>query len=221
MRPGHLQDTLSRGAGRAARAIGVWCEAYRPIGTGDPLKQSNLFLRLPASFAPPNVKWHKPVAYGQALWHGIFDSAYTRPGDYILRPESRPGANDGGIWFIAAQEPLLPVLCVHATRIVSLVRAAPPAAPGTNSYGGVVAGNTVPLISLWPASVLAAGSGGETAGLPADVPPGAWWVLLPPTPGVTLRNGDLLADDIGRSAVVASSELTDLGWRLIVRQSTT
>jgi hypothetical protein len=79
----------------------------------------------------------------------------------------------------------------------------------------------------WPASVLAAGLGGRGP-LPADAPgvhggSGGWAVLLPaPRVGgapLQLRPGDLAFDDLGRTGVVASAELTYLGWRLHVRQA--
>jgi hypothetical protein len=38
---------------------------------------------------------------------------------------------------------------------------------------------------------------------------------------VVLLNGDLMTDDLGRTGVISSAELTDLGWRMLVRQTTT
>jgi hypothetical protein len=38
---------------------------------------------------------------------------------------------------------------------------------------------------------------------------------------VILRPSDLLTDDLGRNAVVAAAELTDLGWRITAKQATT
>ena len=126
-----------------------------------------------------------------------------------------------GVWFIAAQQPLLPVLAVKATRVVAFSRAAAPLGSGMNAYGGTTAAAMVPLTGPWPVSMLAAGAGGTDAGLPTDATPGAWTVLLPALAGVTLRNGDVLSDDLARTGVVSAAELTDLGWRLIVKQATT
>ena len=108
-----VADAVRRGAGRAAMVLGMWCEAYRPATPERPLAAQNRFLRLQASFSPPG-EGNRPPGYGSALWWGVFDSAYTRVGDYIRRPESRPGAGDGAVWFVASQEPMLPVLCVYA-----------------------------------------------------------------------------------------------------------
>jgi hypothetical protein len=101
-------------------------------------------------------------------------------------------------------------------------------AAGVNSYVGVQQLTASALLSDWPASVLAAGAGGRGA-LPADAPgviggAGGWSVLLPASPiggnGVTLRTGDLATDDLGRTGVISTAELTYLGWRLHVRQAT-
>jgi hypothetical protein len=48
-----------------------------------------------------------------------------------------------------------------------------------------------------------------------------WTVLLPSHPGVVLRLADLMTDDLGRNSIVSGAELTDLGWRLSVKQAAT
>ncbi len=208
-----LQDTIARALGRAARIAGIWCDAYRPAGVGNPLAPANRFLRLNALLTPDTGDLRRPVGYGRATWSAILDTAYTRPGDYLVAPT--------GTWFIAAQQPLLPVLAVKTTRTLSFSRPAAPLAAGLNTYGGLTMATATPLTGPFPASVLAAGTGGADAGLPADATPGAWTVLLPAIADVVLRNGDLVTDDLARAGVVSSAELTDLGWRLLVRQATT
>ncbi len=44
---------------------------------------------------------------------------------------------------------------------------------------------------------------------------------MPATPEVILLPSDLMTDDLGRNAVVAAAELTDLGWRMTMKQATT
>ena len=218
----HLQDLIQRGLGRAAVAAGAWCDAFRPKGPHRPLAVENRYLKLPAAFSAPRGWFVHPEGYGQAAWWGVFDAAYTRPGDYIVRPESRAGANDGGTWFIAAQQPLLPVLCVRAARVVDVLRPGAEAVPGVGGYGGMTKAESTELLTDWPASVLVAG--GSALGpleLPADPSPGSWEVLLPAVPGVVLRPGDLVVDDLGRAAVVGAAELSALGWRLLAKQATT
>jgi hypothetical protein len=207
-------DALNRGFGAAARAVGTWCDAFRPRGASAPLAPANRFLRLPVSFGPPSERWRTPE-YGGVVWWGSFDAAYTRVGDYLRR-------GDGAIWFIAAQEMLQPVLCVRAVRTLDVARPAGAAQLGVNDYGGVSLSATTPLLTGFPAAVLGAGmASADDGGLPSDVPAGSWQVLLPAAAGVVLRNGDVITDDLGRTAIVAAAEVTQLGWRLQARQATT
>ena len=208
-----LQDRITRALGAAARAVGASSNAYRPNGAYNPLSTQNRYLRLPAAFAPPRG-FTRANAYGEALWHGVFDAAYTRIGDYIAQPS--------GTWFIADQAPLLPVLCVLTTRTVAFARPAAPSAAGVNAYGGVTLSAATPLLSAWPASVLgAAGAGAPSAGLPNDTTTPYWTVLLPASVPLLIRTGDIMSDDLGRTAIVAAAELTGLGWRITVRQAIT
>jgi hypothetical protein len=209
-----LQDRISRGLGVAARKIGVRTDAFRPAGTANPLAPANRFLRLQAAFSAMDGQFSKPSAYGAALWQGVFDSAYTKPGDYLVQ--------DMGTWFVAAQQHLLPALCVRTNRTVSFSRAAAPASSGVNAYGGLTTSTTTQLVTGWPANVLGvAGGGRPEAGLPTDGAIPYWTVLLPAPTGVLLRPADIMTDDLGRTATVAAAELTDLGWRLTVKQATT
>ena len=208
-----LPDAIRRGLGLAARAVGDWCDLFRPDGPGPALAAGNRILRLPAAFA--NTRgFAEPVAYGEALWQGVFDAGYTRPGDYLQGGD--------GTFFIAAQPRLGPVLCVRTNRVLTVSRPAAPALAGMNRYVGVQDATLQTLLSAWPASVLAAGAGGRGA-LPGDSPAaraevGGWAVLLP-WGETLLRPGDVAQDDLGRTGIVASAELTNLGWRLHVKQA--
>jgi hypothetical protein len=214
MHPHELQDRLYKGLNRAARAIGADTYAYRPSGPIHPLNPINRFLRLRAAFSAEDGKFLHPNKYGDALWYGVFDAAYTRPGDYLVQGDTT--------WFIAAQQHLLPVLCVQTNRVVSFFRPAAPSVAGINDYGGIISATNSPLLIGWPASVLGAtGKGHPEAQLPADISVPYWTLLLPAWPGIDLLPADLIDDDIGRSAVVAAAELTDLGWRVTARQATT
>lgn len=208
---------MRRGAGRVAAALGDWCDVYRADGAVEPLASRNRFLRMQAVFAPPG-EGARPPGYGGATWWGSFDAAYTRVGDYIVRPPG-PRGDEGGTWFIASQEEMLPVLCVRATRVVDVVRPGGAASPGANDYGGVAQAGAVPVLGQWPVSLLAAGGGNATGiDLPGGISAGSWHMLMPAVPGVVLRNGDLVRDDLGRGGVVAAAELSPLGWRVLVRQ---
>jgi hypothetical protein len=85
MQAERLRDLIRRAYGRAAVAVGDWCHAYRPSGAADPLNARNRFMLLLAAFTSPRPDGDRPVGYGMATWWGVFDAAYTRPGDYIVR----------------------------------------------------------------------------------------------------------------------------------------
>ncbi len=215
MNADRMQDMVARGLGRAATMLGAWCDAYRPATARCPLDPAHRFLRLQAAFAPPDGRFTKPVGHDEAVWTGIFDSAYTRVGDYIVRDGADPG-----VWFVAAQQPSLPVLCIRTTGVVGLRRAAAAIAPGANGYGGINRETASVLLQDWPAAVLASRGAGLDAALPGDATDGSWRVLLPVLPkGINLRSGDLMLDDAGRAGVVTSAEASALGWKLAVRQA--
>jgi hypothetical protein len=215
MAQSRIQDRIQWGMNVAARAAGASVDAYRPSDVANPLDPNNRYLRLHALFTGMMGKFLRPDGYGAALVHGIFDAAYTQPGDYLVQEA-------GSTWFIASQEPLLPVLCVRTSRTVSFARAVAPATTGVNSYGGVTATTTMPLLTNWPASVMGAAGGGQPeAALPSDSTVPYWTVLLPALLGVVLLPADLMTDDLGRSAVVSAAEVTSLGWRLTVKQAVT
>ena len=219
MEQSHLLDRISWGLNVAARHIGCNTDAYRPKGSADPLVVANRFLRLPAAFSAPDGKFRRPNGYGVALWHGVFDSAYTQPGDFLVQ--------NAETWFIAAQQKLLPILCVQTNRIVSVVRPAAPSYTGLNPYGGASLDTAIPLITNYPASIVGASAAGQpTANLPTDTPIGYWTVLLPAARAlngspIILQPTDVLLDDLGRTSTVSGAEMTDLGWRLTVRQAST
>ena len=215
-----IPDAIRRGLGAAARAVGAWCDLYRPQATDRAdARAATGCCRLPAAFANPSGL-AAPVGYGDALWEGYFDAGYSHAGDYIAGPD--------GVFFIASQPRLGPVLCVKTNRVLSFSRPAAPLIAGVNRYIGRAARPRrrrccwTGRRACWrPASAGA-------VPLPADAPgvhggSGGWAVLLPALcvagAPVLLRPGDLVHDDIGRTGVIASAELTDLGWRLHVRQA--
>lgn len=208
-----LQDRISRALGTAARAIGVSTDAFRPCGPADPLSPANRFLRLPAAFSTDG-RFQAASEFGDALWQGLFDSAYTQAGDYLVQPD--------GTWYVAAQPRLAPILCVRTNRTVSFSRPAGAAGTGVNGYGGISLATATPLLTNWPASVLGASGGGRPgAGLPTDSAVPNWTVLLPSLSGVSIRPVDFMTDDLGRTGIVTGAELSELGWRLSVRQAVT
>ena len=116
----------------------------------------NRSLSLQAAFTARDGRFDHANGYGQAMWDGIFDAAYTQPGDYL--------AQERGTWFIAAQQLLAPILCVKTNRCISIARQAVPSDTGLNSYGGSnILPNTL-VLENWPASVM--GSTGRVIPMP-------------------------------------------------------
>ncbi len=219
-----LQDRINAGNGRAAARIGLPCDLYRPQDLTDPgadpsespTDQTRFRLRLNALFLPLGGRTKRPVPANDPLWEMLLDAAYTRPGDILIR------RSDQATFYIAAQQPLLPVLGVHATRRVTIRRPASASVAGVNLYGGTVSALDILLASDWPASILADGNAGNgLASIPAETNPGMWQVLLPPSLRISLLTTDIITDDQGRSGVIATIEPTDLGTRLTVRQAST
>lgn len=206
-----IDDIIQRGRGRAAIAVGALHDLHRPTGPSAPVCGATAIMRMPALFMPTSKRM---LAYGHPLFEAAFDAAYTRPGDYLSGPQFT--------WFVASQAPLLPVLCVKAVRVVNVARAGVATAVGLAAYGGVRRDTLAPVLTGWPASMVARGDGIDRADLPADASLAGWSVLLPVLPAsILLRTGDLVTDDLGRTGVVSSAELSDYGWRLIVRQAAT
>jgi hypothetical protein len=209
-----LQDQLYLGLGMTARHIGQLTDAYRPSGPFHPLDRKNRFLRLPANFISSGGKYSRSNGYGDALWHGVFDASYTRPGDYLMMATAA--------FFVASQAPLLPILCVKTNRTISITRPNNQIGIATNSYGGYTSGSSTSLMDRWPASVLSQNkSGRSTTNLPTDQTTPYWSVLMPSFAGVVLSPGDMITDDLRRTAIISASELTDLGWRISARMATT
>ena len=208
------QDRFYFGLGACARHIGETGDAFRPDGPVGPLDHKNRFLRLPVAFVSATESARHTNVHGEMLWHAMFDASYTRPGDYLVVGD--------GTYFIASQAPLLPVLCVRTNRTVSISQASMHTSVALNGYGGYTPIAKRVLMANWPASVLGEShSGNSAAGLPTDQAVPFWRILLPLSEGVTLSPGDIVTDDLGRTAIIVGSELTNLGWRISAKMATT
>ena len=209
-----LVDRVQQGLGRAALRIGVEHDAYRPRAATNPLASANRLVRLYVAFDVPGGGFRRAPSYGEVFWRGIFDAAYTLPGDYIQGPS--------GVYFIALQPPLLPVMCVQTNRVISLSRPAAQTRAGVNSYGGVVRATAAPILRGWPTSIMAVGArpGHDDLGLPGDGGAGMFAALLPKLPVAVEAPlmADLVTDDLGWTYVVSAAEQTEGGWRLTMRQ---
>jgi hypothetical protein len=207
-------DRINWGRNIAARAVGSPVDAYRPQDGSAPLAAGNRYLRLHALFMAAQGDGRQGGSRGSSVWQGCFDAAYTRAGDYLV---------DGNtIWFIGTQRPIGPLLCLQTNRRVTFMRPSVPGVTTTDTYGGVTAATSRKISEQWPASVSNGGAGGTPpAGLPGDNLASVWAVLLPSSFTLALLPSDIIQDDLGRNAVVMSSEQTSLGWHILAKQATT
>lgn len=210
-----LQERIYRGYARAAQRIGYMADLYRPTSAHYPLASINKLRSIPASYNPEDMKYGKPNKYGHPTWFGLFDGSLTQVGDYLTNAQD-------GTYFIAAQPTSLPILLVQTNRTINVMRPQQQAGLGAVGYGGDTDSNETSLMTAWPASVLEGSKGdkGEIS-LPGDTRAPWWSILLPHWPGVSLRSGDIVTDDLARRYVISSAELTDLGWRITAAQAQT
>jgi hypothetical protein len=209
MDPLTIQDRISRGMGSAARLTGEEYDLFRPRGPERPLASENRVMRLPVAFDGGYPGYRRPRGYERAL-RATFDSVAVQVGDYMRGPR--------GILFVAALPLMLRPLCVLTTAVLDLLRPAGAGAAGLSAYGGVTEDVLAPVLSGWPAQMLSEGAVGRGA-LPTDGGQVSWSVLLPPTPAA-IEGSDLVQDAMtGRRYVVRSAEPSELGWRLLVRQT--
>lgn len=208
-----LQSRIYSGYAKAALRIGYTADLFRPSSASNPTDFVNKLRTMPASFNAEDMSYGKPNKYGKPTYYGLFDGSLTKVGDYLISSED-------GTFFIAAQQPQLPILMIACNRKISILRPQQQAGVGALGYGGTTAANETVLMTAWPASVLQ-GTKGEKgdAILPGDVRSPWWAILLPHWPGVTLRSGDIITDDIQRRYVISSAELSDLGWLITAQQS--
>jgi hypothetical protein len=200
-----LQNLIAKGLGAAGRKLGAPYGVYRPKGVLQPTRSHNRVIEICAAFSAEGEGPPHGPDYGEALWWGSFDAAYTQAGDYLVGPQAT--------YFVARQWPGLPIQCVLTNRVVTIVRPLP---AQQGSYSGLFSSPGELVISGWPASLLASGSH-SVALKPAETRLGSWNLLLPVLP-VNLQVADVVTDDLGGNYVVGSAEQSSLGWRVLVRQ---
>jgi hypothetical protein len=207
-----INAKILQGRGKAALRIGFPCKVFRPVAIQSPL--SNEITTIRAAFNAADNAYLKPNLYGKPIWFGDFDGRITQPGDYLVR------LTDGNIWFIAAEQPLLPLVCVDCPRKVFISRQNDAQGEGVAGYSGLtdltdVLGN---VDTPWPSSILIGGRIQASTGLPAGVREAAWSILLPSSVPVVVKSGDIATDDLGRRFTIESAELSDLGWRMLATE---
>jgi hypothetical protein len=201
MNGAQIHAKIYAGRGKAALRLGLDYRVMRPNQAINPL--SNQVATLKAAFNAGDNTYKAANLPGDAIWYGDFDGRQTLPGDYLVR------VSDGQTYYIAAQQQLLPIICIDCNRTVRISRAAPQGAAGTVGavgYSGIcdAPAESSDVIGINPASI----------GLPADVKNSGWRILLPPSVPVVLHSGDIVTDDLGKRYAIEGAELTDIGWRI-------
>lgn len=208
-----LQQKVYAGYAKAALRIGPAYSLYRPTSAINPFS-SGPVTTLNASFNAEDMTYSRPNKYGKPTWFCLVDGSQVRVGDYLI--------NATQTFFIAAMQPILPILAVDCNRTISVRRPQQQTGFGAQPYGGDTAAGETALMTGWPASVLQGTKGEKNeVNLPGDVRNPWWQILLPAFPGVVMGTSDIITDDLQRRYVISSAEQTDLGWRITAQQAQT
>jgi hypothetical protein len=198
----------------------VLAEFGRPFAVHRPLRADvPLLSPLGSTLVYP---YRNPKGHGDADWLIMINADLAEPGDYLVA---------GDEVYIYAQAPfLMPAQAIRCTGLIALQRSVQEGQSiGPQSYGGVSAAqaecvlgdvnNEGNLVTGWPASILIGGRQGAGAHLPMSVSNGGFQIMLPKTVPVIINASDVLIDDLGRRFIADTCELSDLGWRLTVKET--
>ena len=190
-----LQTKVYSGMGKAAQRIGALFTIYRPSSATSVIVSGNNQGTLNAHFTT-NGQYNTPNKPGQAYWQVMLDGTQVAVGDYLV--------GTPGTFYVAAKQPLLPILAVGCNRTVSITQ-----------------GGTTPVAVGWPTSILLESSRGDMplediAGNPASP---HWYCLLPVVTGINIDVADLVTDDRGRNYLITSAEASEFGWRITMQQT--
>jgi hypothetical protein len=207
-----VQAKVDAGFAKAAAAIGVSCQWYRPTGPTNPLAASNLLGTLQVLFDTNASLAQRSPRQRQKPeeWYAAFDTTGVSIGDYLVTPTPET-------LFITAMDPFRPARSVLTNQIVDIH------APGTMEgiglvpgYGGDIRPSETVVASGWPASLIS-GPRREAgdAKLPGDVKLPWEALLLPAIPGATLRNNMIVLYTTTNGTfrlILSAVDLTSLGY---------
>jgi hypothetical protein len=212
-----LQDRIYAGYDKAASRIGLAYDIYRPASAVDPLDPSNMVATTFAQFTPGKTGANFNASSDQksALWSGMFDGRLTQQGDYLVRGTS--------IFFVAAMQLQLPILCVECAHTVSIVRSDMQTGVGAQTTYGADSSDTDTILgNAIPAAFLFRREGQHsTVGLPADGSRPTFDVMMPKLAfpgGAIITDRDYVVDENGRRYFVVADYLDDQGYFLRVER---
>lgn len=199
-----VQRHVNKGYGKAASRLGVPFVQYRPQTSGSVLVNANMVQEVYLAFdKSSNFDFTQPQDYNDAKYYALVDLSFVQIGDYFWDFNQR-------IFFVANVEPLKPAELMLCNHTVSLFHPA----GNVSAYHGY-GGDTQPTtkFSGWPV-VLLPGTKGEAneAKTPGSIR-APWGVMqVPPIPGVTIDEYDLMIDDQQRRFIVSLASLAKEGW---------
>ncbi|QDH25818.1 hypothetical protein D5366_03470 [Neokomagataea tanensis] len=185
---------MRKGYAKAAQILGRAGTQYRPVDGFTAVAEPHAFPKLAfdvgASFSgerPPN--WGVVTRY---MLSDCLDD--TVVGDVLVC-----GAQT---FFVAAIDPIAPVLCVACDQMVSV---------------SAVSGSSGVVVSGCPAAIVLR-SKGESAqsGVPGSVRPGQFVLYLPCLPGVILRPYMTVTSNTGATYTINSAEKSAWGLRCVM-----
>jgi hypothetical protein len=206
-----LQSLIYKGQAHGAAKAGLPYQVFRPYSAFDPLSAEPIVTGLPALFGA-NPKFSTFNSFGKAIWYGYWDGTQTQQLDLLVGDRT---------FYVAAQQPLAPILVVEAPRLVDIrVPFQQTGAGFQKTYGGNTAAQETVIMQGWPASILQGTKGENTfVTLPDDIRAPWWGILMPAFPDVKLESSFIVQDDLGRRFTISSAELTDMGWRITALQA--
>lgn len=214
LRQDRINEKIWQGRGKAASVLGACFDVYRPTEYLPGL--SNRVFRLKAVMNNQDNNYTHPGSIRSPFWNADMDGRWTMPGDYLVSVK-----NPDNIYFILAQDPLLPIPVVECNTRVKISRKLLNAGFGRQAYGGACSGNSVDITghdeigrAFWPASVMFGGGQGTQSSLPAGVKTDGWVILLPSSLKVFVRPADIIESEAGTRMAVHQAEIQGTGHRI-------
>lgn len=206
-----IQAKVYYGYAKSAQYVGQTFNHYRPQSGQPIIGSATLLGSLNAGMTPASASgfnFNKAGLDTNYFWACLADGTQLQVGD-VLQDAAQT-------FFIAAMQPLLPMVAILANATITIKRPQVPSVFGAVGYQGLTEATETTLISGLPAAIRVASSGKNTRGqeLPADAPgPDKYTLFFSATllgsPPVMER--DVIYDGMGRRFQVSGLEMTPVG----------
>lgn len=213
----YIQNKIYYGYGKAAIRLGLTFNVYHSISPLNPIALPNLLGTIQSSFNQ-NWAYDKANKYGNNVWQMVADGRAAPDAIGFVVGDYLTGFDQDGndlYYFVIGKQSLMPILAVSCNAFVQIERATQDLSPGFNGgYSGYLPGTSTVLATNLPVSILNSNIGRDNQmKMPTDTLLPRWVMLMPNLGGVIFKNRDIVIDGKGTRYVLASAELTDLGWR--------